>query len=191
METRVKSLRARAYFRSSLIGSTRGLSSWLSRIYLLNVCEPSIPLPYRSEVKSSIPRERCHATLLPTKCDFYFIPKHFSRAHVPRDRAKNRYGVTRGNGVYQDVSLSPLANCFVSRLIYSRYLSCCRKSCVGCRYEPISTLTVLRARARRRSSTIERMFRGLNVRGNNLAFVIYRSITSSLGDLRLRNHRRM
>jgi len=63
METGVKSRGARALFSFLSYWLKRGLSSWLSRIYLLNVCKPSIPLPYRGGVKSSIPRERWAAPL--------------------------------------------------------------------------------------------------------------------------------
>jgi len=62
--TGVKSRGARALFLFLSYWLKRGLSSWLSRIYLLNVCKPSIPLPYHGGVKSSIPCERRATPLL-------------------------------------------------------------------------------------------------------------------------------
>lgn len=65
METKVKSLRARAYFRFFLIGSNAGVALLvIEDLSSECVCEPSIPFPYRGEVKSSIPREHCHAVTL-------------------------------------------------------------------------------------------------------------------------------
>jgi len=111
MEIRVKSLRASAYFRFSLIGSNggcplgyRGFILWMCashRFLFLTVARLN-----RASLVSAV------TLLLPfsAKYDFYFIPKHFSPApasHVTE--TKNRYGVSRGDRVYQNVSLSPLA----------------------------------------------------------------------------------
>lgn len=110
METRVKSLRMGAYFRCSLIGSSggsplgyRGFILWMCashRFLFLTVARLN-----RASLVSAV------TLLLPssTKYDFYFIPKHFSPAPVSHaTETKNRYGVSRGDRVYQAVSLSPL-----------------------------------------------------------------------------------
>jgi len=111
MEIRVKSLRAREYFRSSLIGSNGGCPLGYRgfihrmcvnyRFFFLTVARLN-----RASLVSAV------TLLLPssTKYDFYFIPKHFSHAPVSRATGtKNRYGVSRGDRVYQDVFLSSLA----------------------------------------------------------------------------------
>lgn len=95
MEIRVKSLRARTYFRSSLIGSSggcplgyRGFILWmctshrflfltLARLNRASLVSAVTPLPFS------------------TKYDFYFIPKHFSPEPASHaTETKNRYVVS-------------------------------------------------------------------------------------------------
>lgn len=113
METRVKSLKAGAYFCSSLIGLKRGLSSWLSRIYLLNVCA-SHRFLFLTEVKSSIPRERCHPSLYQAWLLFY-PEAFFSR---PRPARRTWKTDTPSREVMESTKMylfvSARTNCLVS-----------------------------------------------------------------------------
>lgn len=137
MEIRVKSLRVRAYFRFFLIGSSGGLSFWLSRIY------PSECVSHRFLFLTVARLNRASLVsavkpLLPfsTKYDFYFIPKHFSPAPTSHaTETKNRYDVvSRGDRVYQDVSLSTLEklSCIALGLSLICFV-CCRKL-RGCKH---------------------------------------------------------
>jgi len=117
METRVKSLRAGAYFRSSLIGSNGGCPLGY-RGFIFWMCA-SHRFLFLTEVKSSIPRERCHPSLYQAWLLFY-PEAFFSRPRPARRGWKTdtpSREVMESTKMYLFVSVR--TNCFVSFCLLS------------------------------------------------------------------------
>lgn len=86
---RVNSVKSLGVFSSPLLAGA-SLSPWLSRIYLADAREPSIPFPYRSGVKSSVPRGSCPPTLRPILPPLFYPLAFFSGHRPARDAADGK-----------------------------------------------------------------------------------------------------